>query len=378
MSAKLLVQLIFGVFSFERNNMRFPNVRRCLVVLLFMPIFISFLFVNRVFLLLDYLIFPFFLFQNISKPVFIVGAPRSGTTYLYHSLAAKKQDFTCFELWEIVLAPSVIQKYVWLAIIKIDKLIGGPIKWVVLKVEHLLIGNLKQIHPISINMPEEDEAILLWGLSSLLLNFFYPDSNYFDQYLRFDNAISQRKRLSIMRSYKRYVKRHNFVFNRKGNKQFLAKNPLMMCKLASMNKVFPDGVILNIIRAPHITIPSTIALNKVLYGLFTSKETSSKLNDKTKDVLIDWFKMSNETLNSKYQDRHLQIDFKKLIQRDSELQTNVSNLVGRELNAFLIARESKRVNHKSKNDYLPLTGKDFDEVYNKLPFIKNILSPQES
>ena len=146
-----------------------------------------------------------------------------------------------------------------------------------------------------------------------------------------------------------------------------------MCKLESMKAVFPDGIILNTNRAPHITIPSTISLNNTLYQLFTSKPTNNELNDRTKEVLMDWFLMAEETLNASYSGQHLKIDFKKLIQRDPSEQRAIEKQIGRDLREFLLERKSKGVNHKSKNEYEPITGKEYNEVYERLPFMKGYI-----
>ncbi len=51
----------------------------------------------------------------------------------------------------------------------------------------VLIKN--KLSNIGLNLPEEDEAMLLWYLSTAYLQFFYPDSHFFDAYLEFDNAL---------------------------------------------------------------------------------------------------------------------------------------------------------------------------------------------
>ena len=170
MDLKLTVNLIFGVFSFNQKNMRWFNRRRIIVAIVIIPLFTTLFIVNRIFLFLDYLIFPFFTRQKIERPVFIIAAPRSATTYLYHILA-QNNKYTCFKLWEIIFAPSIIQKYILLGVIRLDRVIGNPFKSVILGTENMLIGNLKRVHLIGLNLPEEDEALLLWNLSSLYLNF---------------------------------------------------------------------------------------------------------------------------------------------------------------------------------------------------------------
>ncbi|MEY4602832.1 MAG: hypothetical protein RIT43_124 [Bacteroidota bacterium] len=363
-----LFHLIFGVFSVRSQNMRFPNGKRILMVLLLTPVFLTILLVNRIFLLLDFLIAPGFLKTQIDKPIFIVGSPRSGTTFLFHSLAAKTEVFTCFKLWEIVFAPSVLQKRIGLLILKCDRLIGSPVKRSLLYLEKILLGNIKTVHPIGLNLPEEDEALLLWDLNSLYFNFFYPEADFFDELLLFDQKISLKRRTRIMKRYRRYVQRHMHVFNPEGNKQFLSKNPMMMCKLETLQLLFPDAIILNTQRFPGEVIPSTIALNQTLYGLFTSKKCSDAVNERTKEILVAWYQMAHRALlncNSK-----LHIDFKKLISRDEKLQQDISKLLNKELGLFLKPIQDGNVSHKSKNRYAPMSADELSEVLKELPFLE--------
>lgn len=369
MDIKLIYHLIAGAFSQKKGNMRFFSIRRILIVLILFPVFVLILITNRIFLLLDYILVPFFYFQKIKAPVFIVAAPRSGTTFLYHSIAKYTNMFTCFKLWEIVFAPSVIQKCILLVIKKLDSLIGSPLKKMVLFVESLLVGNLKTVHLLGLNLPEEDEGLLLWNLSSIYLNFFYPDSTFFDRYLYFDKDLPAWRRKWIMRSYHNYLKRHNFVFNRKGTRQFLSKNPLMMCKLVSLKEQFPDAIILNINRCPSETIPSTIALNNTLYGLFTSIAPAGEVNDKTKKILIDWYRMADEALAIHYKEKHLKIDFYQLVQNNQATLNEIRLFLG--MNEFEpLLKESEVKHQRSKNKYEPLMEPELAEIMLQMPFMK--------
>ena len=152
-------------------------------------------------------------------------------------------------------------------------------KRAILYFEKMLIGKLQKIHLIGLNLPEEDEAILLWSLSSLYINFFYPETNYFDTLMLFDQ-LPEKRRKRIMKSYHRYVQRHNYVFNKTQNKHFLSKNSLFMPKLASLHAVYKDAKIVTINRNPGKTLPSSISLVNTLYGLFTSSKSNKKLDSK--------------------------------------------------------------------------------------------------
>ena len=205
MDFRLSFKLAFSLFSWNPKHMRGFNGRRIIMSLLLVPVFVILLVINRLCMLLDHLLFPGFRSQQNKNPVFIVAAPRSATTYLFHLLASQQELFTTFTLWEIIFAPSIIQKFIFSAIIKADKLIGSPIKIIILKIEKILFGNFTHIHKISLALPEEDEAILLWNMSTVYLNFFFPDTNHFDDYFLFDECVDARKQHRVMKYYYRCV-----------------------------------------------------------------------------------------------------------------------------------------------------------------------------
>ena len=67
--------------------------------------------INNLFLLMDNI---FFNYQKIkiNKPLFIIGFPRSGTTFL-HKMLLKDTQFTTPQLWELIFAPSILQKKIY-------------------------------------------------------------------------------------------------------------------------------------------------------------------------------------------------------------------------------------------------------------------------
>ncbi|MFN8256231.1 MAG: sulfotransferase [Bacteroidales bacterium] len=373
MNNSLWFNLVTGLFSFRKGNMRNLNLRRIIMVCLFLPIFLINLLINRIFLALDYLFYPEFLSQKIIKPVFIIAAPRSGTTFLFHKLAFNSGKFTCFKLWEIVFAPSVIQKYFYISFFRLDAWIGGPIKKLILYSEKLIFSKLSNIHLIGLSLPEEDEPVLLWSLSSAYLNFFYPDSDFFDDYLLFDKALALKFKKMIMDQYLRYLKRHAFVFNRNCEKQFLSKNPIMMGKIESLYQIFPDALVLNINRCPKETIPSSIQLINRLFGLFTSIKGGTAVNSKIKNLLINWYEMAENALSNIHPQNLLRINFKKLVRHDETEINQICSFLSLDTEMFLNGRntESSDKVHVSSNKYSKLSELELNAVLEKLTHLKS-------
>ena len=177
------LKLVIGLFSLNPRNMRFPYFKRIAVVFLMIPIFTFLFTVNNFFLLIDNLLFYKFKKIEIKEPLFIVSMPRTGTTMLLHLLSSFKDDFTSFKLWELLFAPSISQKLIFLAINKLDKKMNFKIKKIVIYFSDKVYKNISAIHNTGLEQPEEDELILIWSLSSGYIQYFYPDSQLFDYFL---------------------------------------------------------------------------------------------------------------------------------------------------------------------------------------------------
>ena len=74
-----------------------------LFALVLPPVFV----VSQLTLALDHLFFPGFRDVQVKRPLFIVGQPRTGTTYLYRTLARDTGCFTCFRFIDF-LFPSIV------------------------------------------------------------------------------------------------------------------------------------------------------------------------------------------------------------------------------------------------------------------------------
>ena len=350
--------------------MRWFNLKRMAFCLFVLPIFIFILINNRIFLLLDYIFFPQFIRQKIKDPVYIIAAPRSATTFLLHSLAQNRDKYTCVKLWEIIFAPSILQKYCWISVFKIDSYLLSPLKKSVRVFENLIIGKFSKIHVIGLELPEEDEGFLLWNFSTLYMTFFYSDSDFFENFYQFDRSMKPKAKIRIMNTYSNYIKRHNFVFNRKGDRQFLSKNPLMMNKINSLHGIFPEARIININRDIADTLPSTLALNRSIYAAFTSIKTNESVESQTIEQLIAWYAMAHESLATKFPNQHIKIDFKKLIQQDKEEITRISEFLSIPIDKLIFPVNVSGKKHKNSNSYERLSKEELAPILLKLPFMK--------
>jgi len=363
------LKLITGLFSLNPSNMRFPYFKRIVVVFLMIPIFTFQFIVNNFFLLIDNLFFYKFKKIDIKEPLFIVSMPRTGTTMLLHLLSSFKNDFTSFKLWELLFAPSITQKFIFLAINELDKKMNLKIKKTAIYFSNKVYKNISAIHNTGLEQPEEDELILIWSFSSGYIQYFYPDSQLFDSFLDFDNQVHEKKKKRIMKRYFKLIQRHNYVFNSDKKKKFLSKNPFMMSKIDSLHNQFQDAKILSINRCPNIIINSTINLNELIFKSISSVNFKPELKLKTKNLIIKWYLESYKKLNDNKNIDHIYLDFDKIIKKDKKefmrlfsfLNLNDNNLLNKITNENLIKfKSSHHKNYQIK--------KLIDE--NEIPFMK--------
>ncbi|VBB47315.1 conserved hypothetical protein [uncultured Desulfatiglans sp.] len=212
--------------------------------------------INRICLILDECFFRNYRNTPIEKPVFMVGPPRSGTTFL-HRLLFKDNRFTSLALWEILFAPSILQKKFLLALARIDRRRGNPVYHRIVAAEERFLSG--PMHRTSLFDPEEDEMLLVRTFSSgHFLIFLFPFEEEFRPLIYFDTELPKLERYQIMNFYKQCVQRHMYVFGK--GKRFLSKNPGFSIKMQSLQHVFTDASFIYLARTPFESVPSNLSL----------------------------------------------------------------------------------------------------------------------
>jgi len=207
---------------------------------------------------LDTILFPGYRRQAVRQPVFIIGPPRSGTTFLQRLLAEDAGRFSSMKSWEIMLAPSVTQKKFFAALGRLDSLCGSPLYRLARAAETRMFKKFSTFHPISFFEAEEDGMILLHIFSSANAFFLLPFAEELWPYFVFDEQLPAEQRRRILGFYRRCVQNHLYAFG--ADKIFLSKNPLFSAMIQSLDEVFPDAKFIYLARTPFETVPSTISM----------------------------------------------------------------------------------------------------------------------
>lgn len=247
--------------------------------------FFSFIWLNLAFFrFLDNLFFYKFKSQKIKKPIFIIGNPRGGTTFLYDLIAQDTENFTQPKLYQSLFCSITLYK-----IIKFlgkgygKKIIKGLLAWA-----NNFFSKFDSIHEIKFDKSEEDEALFFLTLLTPSIFFICPFVDKFPNISVIDN-MSEKTKKRLMKYYKNSIKRYLYEFGE--DKIYFCKNVLSTGKIKLIREYFPDAVIIHPIRTPYKTIPSMISFYHKAWKLH-SPELVGKSKETTKlaHSFIDLYK----------------------------------------------------------------------------------------
>lgn len=260
----LYVRLAWLAFTTNKNRLAPLTVKRFLLQCVFVPaMFLGWLLHSLAFLL-DDIFFRGYRKIEVKEPVFVVGIPRSGTTFLHRLLTEDTNQFTTFKFWELILAPSIIGRKLVSALSRVDGALGGVGRRLLLKFDRWLLGGFRKMHHLSLFEPEEDEWLLMHKFMSAFLIFPFPFMDRVKHLLYFDDEMPSAEKKQIMAHYKRCVQRHLYVHG--PEKRLLSKNPSFSAKIHSVNETFPDAKIVCCVRNPYEAVPSFASLMWFIWG----------------------------------------------------------------------------------------------------------------
>lgn len=247
--------LLWGVQTLAVAFLR-GGLKQALILIFLCPLFVVIQILNWLFLLLDALLINTWQKVEIVKPIFVSGVPRSGTTFLHRTLSKDKQ-LTTTKTWELIFAPSLIQKFIWFYLGKLFSF--KKMSWLS---ESAFLKNMSAVHELGLNEPEEDFLFFLPMNACFILVSIFPESKGLWQLTRFDAEMKAWEKSLIMGFYRSCVQKHLY-FKRytesSSELTYLSKNPSFTPMLNSLAKEFPDGRFLLCAREPGKTVPSQIS-----------------------------------------------------------------------------------------------------------------------
>jgi hypothetical protein len=279
---------------------------------------------------LDDLVYRGYRRVRIESPVFIVGNPRSGTTFLHRLMAKDERRFLVMEMWEILFAPSILgRKLVWWAS-ALDRRLGGLLNRQVDTTERYWHKE-NVMHRVSLRLPEEDDYLLLhiWsaltaGLSSGLLEEARP-------YTYFDTALPPEERKRVMDFYELCLKRHLYAHPETAGRQYLAKNPSLCPKVGSILERFPDARIIYLVRNPLDMIPSYTSMMDFTWRVIGIPECSDGLHEYVLDMAQHWYHYPLQRLAQAPESNYIVVRYDDLVADPEQTVTEIYRRFGFEM-----------------------------------------------
>lgn len=326
--------------------------KRVAILLFFFPIFTILKLSSWLGFAWDDIFYKEYQHQKLAQPVFIIGNPRSGTTFLHRLLARDESNFSYIRMWEVIFAPSVSQrKLIWF-FQKIDNVLGGKFqRWLLLQEKKTWLSN--PIHKIGLLEPEEDESILFSMWATIFTSVVFPHPDLVRKYAYFDKQVPLIERHKIMRFYRSCLRRH--LFARHSDKKFLSKNPTFSPKVDSLYEFFPDAKIIYLVRNPLDTIPSIISWMSYQWKQFSDPVENYLFKDYMLELAREWYEYPLERFSKAPPDSYAIIRYEDLVQSPKQIITEIYEKFGFELapefEKILEEAGQRETSYKSSHKY---------------------------
>ena len=207
---------------------------------------------NRLRMQRDRTQFPAIAAERISRPIFITGLPRSGTTFL-HALLAQDPACRAPRVWE-VMHPSPPPET---ATYRIDPRIEHTRKqlsWI-----EVLMPDFEKCHQIGANLPQECIAMTDHSFLSYVFESMYFVTSYRSWHDRQDKR-------AAYECHRRFLQHLQW---RCPGTHWVLKAPSHLMALQSLFEVYPDAQVVVTHRDPLKVLPSCASFAKVLRAPFT-------------------------------------------------------------------------------------------------------------
>jgi len=238
------------IFRKVAANWRSLSLFNLILVILTLLDLINLFIITSFSLLLDNIFFPGYRKVKIEKPVFIIGHPRSGTTFL-HRIFTGSNEIVTFKLWHL-LFPSLTLRFFLRPLFQL----------LIRKTKAEIIAEEAGRH-MTLDMAEEEEILFFHNLDTQFLTLTplgFLDDNYRD--LRFHDLQSRHRRIKSAKFLKSCFQRQIYYT---GKTQIFAQMHYSTHRIKTLLEVFPDARLIYLDRAPYDTLPSLFSL--IYYSL---------------------------------------------------------------------------------------------------------------
>ncbi|MFO7751583.1 MAG: sulfotransferase [Desulfobacteraceae bacterium] len=367
-SYKTFFRLLRLTFFKSRNTQARLTLKRFAIMVIFFPLLFLVQTMHWIGFFLDEIFFPKYKSVQIRSPVFIVGVPRSGTTFLHRVLANDTERFTTMSLWELILAPSVTERKLWLALARLDGWMGAPFSRIIGWVERYAFGSFDSIHRISLSDPEEDYFLLVPVYACLILILPFPFFEELGYLAFFDDKANEKEKDRIMAFYRSCLQRHLYV--RKSGKTFFSKNVAFSPMIGSLIGHFPDCRIIGTVRNPMDAVPSHISSMMAGAEVFDNDTGGEEFRDQLMEIQRYAYARIHDRLSRLPESRHMIVKMEDLQATLQQVVHSIYERFGFRMSpgfkALIHSLDERQRRYKSGHSYDPASfGLTAEMIYNR-------------
>jgi len=232
----------------------------------------------------DDFLYPDWREQKVQQPIFIIGNPRSGTTFA-HRLMAEDERFTCFKLWQTIF-PAVTYYKLFGLLGRLDRKLGSPLGGLLALVTRRGLSGWEKMHTTGPGKVESDEMLFVYAFLSPLVSLLFPYLDALPQ-LKFPDRLPTDERDHLRLYFKDCLKRHVYATRAASSQEFgpasptsptrpirpirpvlpvpddkllLEKVALIAGRLRLVLSALPDMRIVHLVRHPYQSVPSLMSM----------------------------------------------------------------------------------------------------------------------
>src|SRR5437763_13058976 len=212
---------------------------------------------NRLLLQRDRSLHPEIAQHQIRAPLFVVGLPRTGTTFLHTLLSADAANRTPLT-WE-VMEPSPPTNAERARRIRRGSQNLGCREW--------MAPNFRQLHPVGAQLPQECVSLMSPSCLSDQFDTMYNVPGYRGWFLQQD----------LRPSYEFHRRFLQHLQQRENGRRWVLKAPTHMFALPTLLSTYPDALFVQTHRAPLEAITSVSSLITILRRVFSDAVDPMKI-----------------------------------------------------------------------------------------------------
>jgi hypothetical protein len=295
--------------------------------------------------------------QAVRQPTFIVGNPRSGTTFLHRLMARDRHTFTWMQTWEILFAPSIAARKICKGLASLDRRLGGTLHRLIAAGERYL-QEKNCTHEQALCAPEEDENLLLHTWSTLTVWTFAALMREAQPFVFYDRQVPRDERTRVMRFYRRCLQRHLYFEGdnlASSGRRHLAKNPAFCSRIGTVLDQFPDARFIYVVRNPLDVIPSYVSATQWVWRVLGDPIEYDSLRDHAMELVTHGYRYPLRCLDRLPQDRYAIVRFDDLVGNAERAVSGIYAHLGYDMTpayAGVLRAESERARaYRSRHIY---------------------------